>query len=297
MTDFVETNFFKHSICKNKLFAPSFNPTPGELKQWNILAQRYDAWLAEGPLETVQIPKIIHQIWLGSPLPEKYAYFVTSWKKKHPDWQYILWDEKKIQALENFSCKRLYEKSKSYGAKSDIARYEILKQFGGIYVDTDFECIKPFDDLIKNSTFLIGINNDPHISFINALIGCTPNHRIMHEAVNSISSIKSLSTELMDIINTTGPGLTTRLILEHIQDYPLSDAFLPAHYFYPYPNFEKNENLSKKEAHSYIQEKTFAIHYWEVSWSKVDFISFFIRKWNRLIKKIKRNFLFRKEAR
>src|ERR1700722_16260603 len=32
------------------------------------------------------IPKIIHQIWLGSPLPEKYKALQATWLNHHPDW-------------------------------------------------------------------------------------------------------------------------------------------------------------------------------------------------------------------
>jgi hypothetical protein len=46
----------------------------------------------------------------------------------------------------------------NYGEKSDILRYEILSQFGGIYVDCDFECLKPFDDLLS-CAFFTGLSN------------------------------------------------------------------------------------------------------------------------------------------
>ena len=39
---------------------------------------------------------------------------------------------------------------KILGEKSDIFRYEILYRFGGVYVDTDFECIKPFECFAQN---------------------------------------------------------------------------------------------------------------------------------------------------
>ena len=37
------------------------------------------------------IPKIIHQIWIGpKPAPTN---LMNSWKNKHPDFEYILWNE------------------------------------------------------------------------------------------------------------------------------------------------------------------------------------------------------------
>ena len=37
------------------------------------------------------IPKIIHQLWIGpKPRPSK---FMATWKEKHPDYEYIMWNE------------------------------------------------------------------------------------------------------------------------------------------------------------------------------------------------------------
>ena len=45
--------------------------------------------------------------------------------------------------------------------KSDIARYVIMKEFGGIYYDLDFDCISPFDELFddKEESSTIYITN------------------------------------------------------------------------------------------------------------------------------------------
>jgi mannosyltransferase OCH1-like enzyme len=39
--------------------------------------------------------------------------------------------------------------------KTDILRFEILYQFGGLHKDTDFECLKPIDDLIINRNIVL----------------------------------------------------------------------------------------------------------------------------------------------
>src|SRR5690606_35981755 len=46
-----------------------------------------------------KIPKIIHQIWIGSPVPERFQELMDSWKTFHPDWTYILWDDASIKTL------------------------------------------------------------------------------------------------------------------------------------------------------------------------------------------------------
>ena len=57
----------------------------------------------------------------------------------------MFWDDEKLSDL-NMVNKELLLKFKNYGAKSDIARLEILHQIGGLYLDTDFECLKQIDE-------------------------------------------------------------------------------------------------------------------------------------------------------
>jgi mannosyltransferase OCH1-like enzyme len=53
---------------------------------WQKIKSNYNAYIINaGKTNTLRIPKIIHQIWLGSPLPEKYLRFQQSWKNiVHP---------------------------------------------------------------------------------------------------------------------------------------------------------------------------------------------------------------------
>ena len=81
-----------------------------------------------------------------------------SWIKYHPGWQYILWTDEEIEKL-NLVNKPLYRACKSYGAKSDIARYEILYRYGGLYVDCDFECLQPFDIFHHSCEFYASCDN------------------------------------------------------------------------------------------------------------------------------------------
>lgn len=44
--------------------------------------------------------------------------------------------------------------------KADILRYELLYFFGGIYIDTDFLCIKNIDKLLNNYDGITGNESD-----------------------------------------------------------------------------------------------------------------------------------------
>jgi hypothetical protein len=81
--------------------------------------------------ETPRIPKIIHHIWLGSELPEKYKAWQKTWLTHHPDWEYRLWTQKEIDEF-GLKNRTQFDAARTYGEKSDIALYEILYRFGGV---------------------------------------------------------------------------------------------------------------------------------------------------------------------
>ena len=45
----------------------------------------------------MSIPKIIHQLWIGpKPAPTK---FMNTWRDKHPDFEYMYWNEADLKEL------------------------------------------------------------------------------------------------------------------------------------------------------------------------------------------------------
>ena len=57
------------------------------------------------------------------------------------EYDYILWDDQKVSEM-NMVNKYFYDNEQTYNGKSDILRYEILYQHGGIYVDADSVLLK-----------------------------------------------------------------------------------------------------------------------------------------------------------
>ena len=136
--------------------------------------------------ENQKIPKIIHQIWLGSEFPDRYATLANTWKNHHPDWEYKLWTEKELETFDMHN-RDLFDQASNYAEKANILRYEILYQFGGLYVDTDFKCLKPFDILNESFEFYCGVETiRRQVNISNALIGAIPKHPIMEYCVKKI---------------------------------------------------------------------------------------------------------------
>lgn len=100
------------------------------------------------------IPKIIHYCWFGgNPLPKSALKCISSWERFFP--QYIIkqWNESNLDVNMMPFTQEAY-RAKKYAFVSDVARFWILLNEGGIYFDTDVEVIAPFDDIISNGAFM-----------------------------------------------------------------------------------------------------------------------------------------------
>lgn len=208
-----------------------------------------------------KIPKIIHQIWLGGKLPNEFKKITEKWLKLHPDWEYKLWDDVNIKELFPLFNQKYFNESVNLAEKSDILRYEILYRFGGVYIDTDYECFKNFDFLLHKYNFFVGIqplDAGPY-DIGNAIIGSSINHPIMKHTIQTICDYRNEKL----IINKTGPGHITRSFNFVIKFYNDSIIALPIGYLYPLGYFQRH-NL--KDPHHCLSKESLGIHYWSGTW-------------------------------
>lgn len=100
------------------------------------------------------IPKIIHYCWFGGkPLPKSAVKCINSWKKFFPDYEIKEWNESNFDVNMMPYTREAYS-VKKYAFVSDVARFWILYQEGGLYFDTDVEVIAPMDDVIAKGPFM-----------------------------------------------------------------------------------------------------------------------------------------------
>lgn len=121
--------------------------------------------------ENVQrIPKKIHYIWIGGKdIPQEYKRNIESWKKYCPDYEIICWNEGNYDFEKNRYMKEAYDLGGRYLMyATDYARKDILYNYGGIYLDTDVELLKPLDELLYNRAF-IGIEDNGQVNSGSAL--------------------------------------------------------------------------------------------------------------------------------
>jgi mannosyltransferase OCH1-like enzyme len=264
MSTFIKTDFWKSmssTFDSNKHIITDLN--------WKTIEEKYNKFEANEN----KIPKIIHQIWLGSKIPDYYKKLTDSFKIINPDWEYKLWTDENIKDLDLVN-RTLFDIQTNMGVKSDLLRYELLYKYGGIYADTDFECLKSLDDFLGCSFFCgLFFSKNPEIAFPNGLFGVEKNSKIMKDLVIRINKIDSTSSDA--IMSSTGPYYFGQIVMKHFLSENKNDdiILLPTNFAYSLPSstrfnitgirYEDNKDLTLK--YRSLQE-AYLLHYWHVSW-------------------------------
>lgn len=100
------------------------------------------------------IPKIIHYCWFGGkPKPELAQKCIESWKKYLPEYELREWNEETFPIKESVRYVREAYKMRKYAFVTDYVRLWALYNYGGIYMDTDVEVLKPLDRFLHHNAF------------------------------------------------------------------------------------------------------------------------------------------------
>lgn len=156
------------------------------------------------------IPRLIHQIWLGSRVPPAVESWVNSWRVQNPSFEHMLWTDDQITELD---LPPHFYAATSPAAKADILRLILLDRFGGLYVDADFECHRDIMPLLRFADLVV-LSEDAWIT--NSFIASVPGHRLLRSALLASTSGNPavLSAKDVDILSTTGPLMLNRVFAE-----------------------------------------------------------------------------------
>lgn len=162
------------------------------------------------------IPKRIHQIWIdfgkGVKIPpKKYDAARTSWARLMPDYECYLWGDAEIETLiSEFASDAIQRKYRRAAPvqKTDIARFVILKQYGGFYVDCDCTAFKRLDELLGDNLVLVKRG----IGVTNCLIGAEPHHPFLSRVLTAFERTKRrfpLEDHYLEVLRSYGPAKLT----------------------------------------------------------------------------------------
>ncbi|SDB06721.1 glycosyltransferase family 32 protein [Eubacterium oxidoreducens] len=183
------------------------------------------------------IPKIVHYCWFGgNEMPDKVKRCMDSWHENLPDYQFIEWNEKNFDVYSSAYVKEAYE-NKKYAFVSDVARAQALKEYGGIYLDTDVMVFQSFDKILDHRC-VFGFEYGNWIA--TSFMACEKNHPALDIFVSSYEGAHFMNAD--GTMNTTtnvqrlthileGRGLKRNNEKQEIQD---GIVIYPIEYFSPY---------------------------------------------------------------
>ena len=253
------------------------------------------------------IPKIIHYCWIGgAPLPPLAKECIASWKKHMPEWEYREWTEASLtQALSPLKGKEgcwldympLYVKqayeARKYAFVSDYVRLWALEQYGGVYMDVDFEVYRPFDDLMDRYSTFAGYEGSKRQPVMQGVLASEPHGAWVQDMLAMYEDREFIKSDgSLDLTPNTS-YFSDRLESQgFIPDGIEKDVYVdgkfflhvfPVHYFCPL--LTTGENIRNAE--------TYCEHKGESSWAvnnswKAKVFKYFGPKWKTRLIKLKR---------
>jgi mannosyltransferase OCH1-like enzyme len=229
------------------------------------------------------IPRIIHQTWKSDHIPAEWEGLRKTWRRLNPEWEYRLWtDDDNLELVaKHYPWFLDIYKGYDQGIKrADAARYFIMHQCGGVYVDLDFEALRPLDELVMGKVLLLGWEPQDHVDrepalrsraltkiLGNAFLASVPRHPFWEAVFQGLLRCHRLS----GVLDATGPFLLTRVY----RDYPGKPelTITPSQTLYPVTKWEAwNGALESDELRSTLLGAAYAVHHWHGSYRRRELI-------------------------
>lgn len=184
-------------------------------------------------------------------MPAHLRDYLDRWQQLHPTWEFNLWTPETVPTLRNQDMFDHPEKwspaSNPWQWRSDLSRYEILHDLGGVYVDCDLEPLRPIDDLLGGE--FIAREDRRHVN--NAFMGVRPGSPWISDILSGLR--ESALAHPRDRVNRQiGAYYLTRLIRRHLEV-----RILPAELVYPYHWSELDQRDRP------VAEDAYTRHHWQ----------------------------------
>lgn len=175
-------------------------------------------------------------MWIG-PKPAPLS-MIQTWRDKNPDWTHILWTDDLIREKypNGFKNQKHIDEHETWNGKCDIMRYQILHDFGGIFLDADCICTNALEDhFLQHDSFSCFENEEIRQGLVSTgYMGAVKGAEIMRLCTEEIFKFKSLTLKGTGHASwiTVGPLFFTKVINKYkypITIYP-SYVFIPNHY-------------------------------------------------------------------
>lgn len=222
------------------------------------------------------VPRVIHQTWRSRQTPMPMRAMQAGWRLHHPTWRFRLWTDDDLDALVRRHAPHLLALFRSYAepvCRADLGRFLILLVHGGVYVDLDFECFRPVDDLLQDGAFSLGEEPAEHLSspriaplglprlLSPAWMAAPPGHAFTKAMLNAFPA----ASDEPDVLARTGPVLLTRVHARWDGSAPV--RVLPASALHPFTLADTQSGRTDDFMHwDDMRQRTRGAHLWAGTW-------------------------------
>jgi glycosyltransferase involved in cell wall biosynthesis len=229
--------------------------------------------LLQGP-----IPRLIHQTWKTRDVPPEFQALQRSWTGRNPGFAYRFWTDDDIERFVAEEHPALLPVFRGYAApiaRIDLARYLILRRFGGVYADLDLECLRPIDGLLEGRSFVVGLEPEEHGRLAKAVerglprilcptfLASVPGHPFWDHLLSRLVEAR----QCPDVLDATGPFFLTRAHASYEGEGRAAVTVLPPELLYPVTKEECwNGRLFDPVFWERATREAYAVHYWEGTW-------------------------------
>ncbi len=204
------------------------------------------------------IPRKIHYCWFGkNPKSRLIEKCIKSWKEQCPDYEIIEWNEESFDINICPYVKEAYGQGK-WAYVSDYARFHILNEHGGIYLDTDVELLKPLDPLLGNDSFA-GFASDDIVA-TGLIFACDRENWLCKEVLASYEG-ESFEWDNPDKILAIGRRVT-RILVAHGLKTDGTMQSVNGTVIYPKEYF----NPTDGDMRAKVSDKAYSIHHYAATW-------------------------------
>ena len=207
------------------------------------------------------IPKTIHYCWFGgNPKPKLAERCIKSWKRYCKGYEIIEWNEDNFDiSAAPLYVRQAYE-AKKWAFVSDYVRLWAMVKFGGIYMDTDVEVIKPLDKFLSHEA-LSGFESPTQIP--TGLMACREGFPLFAEMLAEYDNIPFVKEDGSLDITTNVTRITNRLLGRGFVpngEYQVVEGFAlyPKDWFCPLDWWDEMRLEKTKNTHT--------IHWFSASW-------------------------------
>src|SRR5215471_3326850 len=161
------------------------------------------------PEVSLDIPQVLHMVWINGRIPPKYQANVDAFREHNPDWEVYLWGDENVGRLP-MANRDLLAQETNVAAKVDLIRYEIVYQHGGVYLDADTLSLGP-GSLARMTQAFLTVSGPPWYNTGNAQFGFARRSNFLWYVIENLRD--SRVRALHDIPSRTGPTFLTTCAL------------------------------------------------------------------------------------